>query len=188
MRYLVFLAAMGAAACAGGSKSTSGPSLPIPSTKATSEMAEGDLDLRRVAVAAAGYYKQIASAARLGFFGVFIDQLEVPRVTDEVVRRYAFVLKPRMVCTATVVVPAGSRAPVAPPAGTPQNCRIEGADAGFTLNAFRRVADTVYVGGNSSEVRGGSPVSNDMCLVMVWRDTAWTGAGKRGVSSRSCGK
>lgn len=188
MRYLFFLA-IGAAACAGGSRSATGPSIPIPSTKATSELGPTDPDLRAIAVAAAGYYKRITSTARLGFSGVFIDQIEVPRVTDEVVRRHNFVLKPRMVCTAMVLVPAGSRPPSGPPAGTPQNCKFEGGvDAVMALSAFRRIADTAYVGGNGSEILGGSPQSDDICLVMVWRDTAWTGAGKRGVTARSCGK
>jgi hypothetical protein len=185
MRYLLVLA-IGAAACGGSAKSTSGPSLPVPTTKATSEMAEGDPDLRPVAVAAAGYYKRTTSSAHLGFSGLFIDQLEIPPLTDEVLRRYNFASKPRIGCTATVVVPRGQRP--TPPAGASQNCRMEGADASFVLNAFRRVADTVYVGGNGTEVRGGSPTTTDMCLVMVWRDTAWTGAGRRGVQSRSCGR
>lgn len=186
MRYLVLLA-LGLAACGGKSKLAPVPSLPTPTTKATSEMAEGDLDLRPVAVAAAGYYKRITSSARLGFNGVFLDQLELPRLTDEVVRHHNFLAKPRVVCTFVVAAPAGQR-PTGPPAGTPQNCRMEGADAAFSLNAFRRVADTVYVGGVGSEVRSGSPSNSEVCLVMVWRDTAWTGAGKKGVSSRSCGR
>ena len=62
-------------------------------------MAEGDLDLRPVAVAAAGYYKRTTSTARLGFSGVFIDQLEIPPLTDEVLRRYNFASKPRIGCT-----------------------------------------------------------------------------------------
>ena len=99
MRYFLILA-IGAAGCAGGAKSTSGPSLPVPTTKATSEMAEGDPDLRPVAIAAAGYYKRTTSSSRLGFSGVFIDQLEIPRLTDEVARRLNLVTKPRIACVA----------------------------------------------------------------------------------------
>jgi hypothetical protein len=187
MRYLLFLV-IGAAACAGSTKSTGGATFPMPATKATSEMGESDPDLRPVAIAAAGYYKRVTPSARLGFFGVYLDQLEVPRVTEEVVRRYNFTRNPRLACVQSVLVPAGSARPVTPPAGTPQNCRMEGADAAFALNGFRRVADTVYVGGSETEVRGGRPTTSDMCLVMVWRDTAWTGAGRRGVASRSCGR
>jgi len=186
MRFL-FLLAIGAAACGGGARSTAGTTLPMPTTKATSEMGANDPDLSPVAVAAAGYYKRITSTARLGFFGVSLDQLEVPRATEEVIRRYNFASKPTLRCT-MVVRSTGGGPPSGPPAGTPQNCQMQGADAAFGLNAFRRVADTVYVGGNASEVRGGSPVSSDLCLVMVWRDTAWTGAGRRGVGSRSCGR
>ncbi len=187
MRYWLFLA-IGAAACAGGSNSATGPSVPVPSTKATSELGASDPDLRAIAVAAAGYYKRTTSTPRLGFSGVFIEDVEVPRVTDAVVLRHDLVLKPRMSCTGKVLVPAGSGPPSTLPPGTLKNCKIEDADASLVLNAFRRVADTAYVGGNVSQVLGGGAQTKDVCLVLVRRDTAWTGAEKRSATARNCGK
>jgi hypothetical protein len=182
----LLLAVVLAAACARGTSGPAVPADPVPTTKAVSEMAEGDLDLRPVAVAAAGYYKRIAPSGRLGFNGVYIDRLEVPRLSDEVVKQHGFVSKPRAVCTA-VVRSSGGRAS-GPPAGTPGNCQMPDANSAFSLQAFRRVADTVYVGGMINEIRSGRPENRDVCLVLVWRDTAWTGAGRRSVASQMCGR
>jgi len=184
-RLLVALTAVG---CAAGHSAPS--SLPVPSTVAVREMTESDTDLGPVAIAAAGYYKRVATATRLGFTGVALDGLAQPRLTDEVSRKYGFAIRPAMVCRMLIQSAGGRNAP--PPAitaGTPQDCTFAGGvGSTFGLTNFRRVADTAYVGGNTMEVQHGEPAASEVCMVLVRLDTAWVGVGKRGRNAKVCGR